>query len=609
MDREITKEEEGEVRNLYAHGIDDEKININRFMEMIDHLSHSDSTHMQRKLQRKLIIQQKLLLLDISEQVDPRNRSLLGLKELLLERNRNRVRHENENENESKREIKCEAFAPVDHDEDFDSIYKPHQMRCLALVSQIGMKGEMRKFVSSNKNLLKKFRLVGNEVAVDAIQSEYIGDDDFIYGPGASDDMLSNYAKLTELMNNGRIGGVIIFEDPRVSAYTSAGTQQQHDEDDLGRLCFDAFAKNVMIVRNPVTALMATNTMRTALRDGKGEHIPSFFLPVRHPSVPKSRKALKMKKTDEDLSDVINLKKKLAKAEEENIKLTRDLKSVEMKADQNYKELTSIVEGIMDVENKDVSNILQKLRCRFQVSSRGSSPLTVTEEVSNQVTIEENNGSSRSSNIDGVSYAETTAESSGLLSGLDQGNGAAERRRNRLVEQDAGVSEFVSVVEGNEVDVNPEDDYDTDTSEGADEVHDNFDTESVVYDFARPVTPGSRSLGSRLSMNLHASRSILSRRRMLHPIDNMYHSPAIDNVYHSPSIDNMYHSPASSIHVEDDYSQSSELRLTSPNSTHHSILSIDTSGSVFSAFSRRDKAMENLKKRFQSFANSSRIEN
>ena len=121
------------------------------------------------------------------------------------------------------------------------------------------------------------------------------------------------------LMNNGRIGGVIIFEFPRVSAYMSAGTQQQHHEDDLGRLCFDAFAKNVMIVRNPVTALMATDTMRTALRDGKGEHIPSFFLPVRHPSVPKSRKALKMKKTDEDLSDVTNLKKKLAKAKEENI--------------------------------------------------------------------------------------------------------------------------------------------------------------------------------------------------------------------------------------------------------------------------------------------------
>ena len=60
MDREITKEEEGEVSNLYAHGIDDEKININRFMEfLIDHLSQSDSIDMQRKLQRKLIIQQK----------------------------------------------------------------------------------------------------------------------------------------------------------------------------------------------------------------------------------------------------------------------------------------------------------------------------------------------------------------------------------------------------------------------------------------------------------------------------------------------------------------------------------------------------------------------
>ena len=117
----------------------------------------------------------------------------MGLKEFLLEQKR-----KNENENESKRESKCEAYAPVDHDEDFDSIYQPHQMRCLTLVSQIGMKGEMCKFVSSNKNLLKKFRLVGNEVAIHAMQSEYIGDDDFIYGPGASDNMLSNYAKLTD---------------------------------------------------------------------------------------------------------------------------------------------------------------------------------------------------------------------------------------------------------------------------------------------------------------------------------------------------------------------------------------------------------------------------
>ena len=151
------------------------------------------------------------------------------------------------------------------------------------------------------------------------------------------------------------------------------------------------------------------------------------------------------------------------------------------------------MEGIMDVENKDVvSNMLQKLRYSFQVSSRRSSPLTVTEEVSDQVTFEENNGSSQSPNIDGISYAETTAESSGLLSRLDQVNGAARRRRNRLVEEDTGVSQFVSVVKGKEVDVNPEDDHDIDTSEGADEVHhDNFDTESVIYDFARPVTPGS----------------------------------------------------------------------------------------------------------------------
>jgi hypothetical protein len=38
-------------------------------------------------------------------------------------------------------------------------------------------------------------------------------------------------------------------------------------------------------LNNPTTALMVMHTLRLALKEGKGELIPSFFVPLQHPLV------------------------------------------------------------------------------------------------------------------------------------------------------------------------------------------------------------------------------------------------------------------------------------------------------------------------------------
>lgn len=68
-------------------------------------------------------------------------------------------------------------------DTEFNSVYGPNEMRCLALVSHNGMKDTMKKFVIAHKNVLKKFRLTGTQSTMTMLKSVFKGDDSIVYGP------------------------------------------------------------------------------------------------------------------------------------------------------------------------------------------------------------------------------------------------------------------------------------------------------------------------------------------------------------------------------------------------------------------------------------------
>ena len=66
---------------------------------------------------------------------------------------------------------------------DFDSVYSPADMRCLALISHNHMKPAMKHFVETHKNLLKKFRLTGTNTTMSMLREVFGDDPTVLYGP------------------------------------------------------------------------------------------------------------------------------------------------------------------------------------------------------------------------------------------------------------------------------------------------------------------------------------------------------------------------------------------------------------------------------------------
>jgi hypothetical protein len=71
-------------------------------------------------------------------------------------------------------------------DPDFDSMFRPTQLRCLALVSHNEMKAAMKTLVIANKNILKKFRLAGTNSTMSML-GEVFGDESMlVFGPSCN---------------------------------------------------------------------------------------------------------------------------------------------------------------------------------------------------------------------------------------------------------------------------------------------------------------------------------------------------------------------------------------------------------------------------------------
>lgn len=316
------------------------------------------------------------------------------------------------------------------YDEDFESAYKPYQMRSLALIASGGTRETLRTFIEANKNLLKKFHLTGDQSTLAMLGNIYHGHDVEI-GPLVEDTRIRGRSELASLVTKRTIGALIFFEDPLANAtdYTY--------QPDLDSLCQQALVQNLIVVNTPSTALLVMNTLRTALKEGRGEMIPSFFFSLQHPSVAKDEISTTANLSIKHDNEMLKLKNTLELSKNEKETLQKKLVLEMSTADANFKELASIVEGIMNGDAYVLPRILRQVQER-------SSPLTVTEDVSH------------------------------------------------VVEEMDHVEEEENDVEDEIV------------------VDDDRDTESVVYDFARP---DSASISSRpASKRLHSMSNLSGRR-------------------------------------------------------------------------------------------------
>ena len=254
-------------------------------------------------------------------------------------------------------------------DEDFESAYESSEMRSLALFASDGTEEILRHFIQANKHLLKKFRLTGDQRALAMLETMYYGDTAIHCGPWVEDEQILGYTELTSLITRGAIGGIIFFEDPM------ANTNGLTYEPELDSLCQQALVKNLIVTNTPSSALMLANTLRTALKEGRGELIPSFFFSLQHPAAVEFHSDNRGKAEISFEAEFLKLKKELELANREKDQLQQELVFEKSSAAANYKELASIVEGIMDGRVSEAPQLLRRLQNR-------SSPLTVTEELS-----------------------------------------------------------------------------------------------------------------------------------------------------------------------------------------------------------------------------------
>jgi methylglyoxal synthase len=168
-------------------------------------------------------------------------------------------------------------FNPMDPD--FAPAFPASDMRCLALVSHNGMKKTMREFVLANKNLLKKFRLTGTNSTMTMLREVFADEPPgtVVYGPACASGPLGGDAELVAHMVQGKIGGIIFFQDPM---------DAHPHRVDIDCLVRQALVYNIILAETPSSGLMVCQCLRQALiGKGRPELIPSFFFSLQSPTV------------------------------------------------------------------------------------------------------------------------------------------------------------------------------------------------------------------------------------------------------------------------------------------------------------------------------------
>ena len=164
----------------------------------------------------------------------------------------------------------------ISTDPPFASMFRPDDMRLLALVSHNNMKKSMKQFVIANMQVLKKFRLTGTNTTMKMLKEVFGNDPEVVYGPSCKSGPLGGDAQLVAMAVTGQLGGCIFFIDPMDAHPHSA---------DIECLVRQGNVHNILMMNNPCSAHVCMNTFRVALKMGRMEMIPSFFFDLESPSV------------------------------------------------------------------------------------------------------------------------------------------------------------------------------------------------------------------------------------------------------------------------------------------------------------------------------------
>ena len=390
---DVTTEQAALVRREFASGLNDEDINMTIFMSMMDYLEplvdrdlasaeykkeymsrHEHRQVTERGVSVKICPHRDLLGIEKDEVIventgvgagagvdvdddeteEESSRSQSGFDDFDSPTAQNQSRHNYDDDMFDAQQTtnnpqgRNAENTQRGFDDDFESVYRQDQMRCLALVAHGQMKETLRQFVVSYKHTLKKFRLTGNNSVMTMLEDIYREDDGVIFGPWCGDDgLVGGDAELAALMSGGKLGGIILFEDHSQSSY----------EPVLESLCHYALIHNTMIVNNPTTALMVMNTCRIALEEGRAELIPSFFFSLCSPSTVTYQ--AEQEKGKEYVSEIDELENTLAIANEERQKLQNDeLKNALARANEENQKLQSEKEKLKnDLKNEKLASV------------------------------------------------------------------------------------------------------------------------------------------------------------------------------------------------------------------------------------------------------------
>ena len=183
--------------------------------------------------------------------------------------------------NYERNDLQCFNGDFISSDANFESMFPPEEMRYLALAAHNHMIPAIKSFIQSNRNVLKKFILTGNNTIMDMLKKE-LGDDPYVkYGPVYRSGPLGGDTQLGALMCLNQLGGLIFFQDPM-------GTHpHQVDIDCLIRQCN---VHDIYFATNSSSATAMMCTVKYALKFGNSECIKSFFETRASPSVAEYKK-------------------------------------------------------------------------------------------------------------------------------------------------------------------------------------------------------------------------------------------------------------------------------------------------------------------------------
>jgi len=162
------------------------------------------------------------------------------------------------------------------YEPNFYSKFRPEEMRSIALVAHNHMKPSMHHFIYKNRNILKKFRLIGT-IETMSMMKDVFKDEPFVhYGPTCETGPLGGNAQLCALMCMEDLGGIIYFQDPLDTHCHQA---------DINCLNRQSNVHDIYVAYNMTSSNTMMKVLQQSLKKGNRARISSFFGTKVSPSV------------------------------------------------------------------------------------------------------------------------------------------------------------------------------------------------------------------------------------------------------------------------------------------------------------------------------------